>query len=106
MLTYKKFQIDETTSVLIEVPQPSGGLTQASRGGDAIKEATKSLGEAWKGIRAQANALIQELESMPVSEAEIKFGVSTTAEADFVVSKLGVGVNYEVTLKWKKPETK
>ncbi len=106
MPTYNKYQIDENTTVLIEVPQPSGGLQQASRGSDAIQEATKSLGEAWKGIRAQANALIQELESMPVSEAEIKFGVSTTGELDFVVSKLGVGVNYEVTLKWKKPEIK
>jgi hypothetical protein len=104
MPTYNEYQIDENTTVLIEAPQSSGGLVPAARGGDAVQKSQKTLGEAWKGIRAQAGFLIQELDSLAISEAEIKFGIKTSGDFDFVVSKLGMEVNYEVTLKWKKKE--
>ena len=40
-------------------------------------------------------------------EAEIKFGVSTVGElGNMAIGKVGAGVNYEITLKWKKPEAK
>jgi len=42
-----------------------------------------------------------------VEEAEVKFGINTVCElGNMAIGKVGVGVNYEVTLKWKKPETK
>ena len=40
-----------------------------------------------------------------VEEAEIKFGLKTVGEAGvFAIGKVGGEMNYEVTLKWKKPE--
>ena len=58
------------------------------------------------GVKEQARYLINEIEDLNVSEAEIKFGLSTTAElGNFAVGNFGLGMNYEVTLKWKKDES-
>jgi hypothetical protein len=47
---------------------------------------------------------LKEIEELHVEEAEVKFGINTVGElGNMAIGKLGVGVNYEVTLKWKKP---
>ena len=51
--------------------------------------------------------LVEEIEDLHVEEAEIKFGINTVGEiGNMAIGKVGVRVNYEVTLKWKKPIVK
>ena len=70
-------------------------------------KAQKSFSDALKDIRAQAKLLLNEIEELHVEEAEVKFGINTVGElGNMAIGKVGVGVNYEVTLKWKKPVTK
>ena len=105
MPNYIEYKIDDDTTILIEGPQESGGVVRASRGEAETVQAQKTLSEAFRGVKVQATMLLKEIEELHVSEAEIKFGVSTTGELGILaVAKLGLGVNYEVTLKWKKPE--
>ena len=47
------------------------------------------------------------MDALHVEEGEVKFGLKALAEAGvFVVGKVGGEMNYEVTLRWKKPEDK
>jgi len=110
MQTYVEYQVDENTTILIEAPEgEAGGVVKAARGpGEIVKiKAQKSFSDALKDIRAQAKLLLNEIEELHVEEAEVKFGINTVGElGNMAIGKVGVGVNYEVTLKWKKPETK
>lgn len=107
MSTYVEYQIDENTTILVEVAKEEvRGVVQAAREpGEVAKVKAKiSFVEALRDIRAQARLLLAEIEDLHVEEAEVKFGINTVGELGFMaIGKVGGGVNYEVTLKWKKP---
>lgn len=108
MTTYIEYELDENTTILVEVPEgASGGVMRASRGDNAPVKAEKTFREAWKSVQVQAKMLIAEVEDLHVEEAEIKFGVNVTGSAGNVaIAQVGLGVNYEITLKWKKKNTR
>ena len=107
MPTYIEYDLDDGTTILIEAPDiDDSGIVKASRKvGDVSKvKAKKGFTDALKDVRSQARLLLTEIEELNVSEAEIKFGINTVGElGNMAIGKLGIGVNYEVTLKWKKP---
>ena len=107
MSTYVEYQLDENTTILIEVAKDevSGVVRAAREPGEVAKvRARISFMDALKDIRTQARLLLREIEDLQVEEAEVKFGINTVGELGFMaIGKVGGGVNYEVTLKWKKP---
>jgi hypothetical protein len=109
MANYIEYDLGDGTTILVESPHGTMGSSEKSYRG--IENATSikakiSFKEAVKGVKKQATLLLKEIEELHVNEAEIKFGINTVGElGNMAIGKLGVGVNYEVTLKWKKPET-
>jgi hypothetical protein len=107
MSTYIEYEIEEGVTILIEAPESeTGGIVKAARPGEAtVAKAKKTFQQALAGAKAQAKLLLKEIDDLQVSEAEIKFGLTTTGElGNLAIGKIGLDVNYEVTLKWKKPE--
>ena len=106
MPTFIEYELGEGQTILIEAPkEDAGGMVPAARDkdGNVIIRAKKTFQEAFKEAKLQAKLLIEQLEELPVGEAEIKFGLTTTGElGNIAVGKVGVKANYEVTLKWKK----
>ncbi len=106
MPTYYEYELDENTTILIEGPEEkkTGGLIPVSRGGEeesVIQRVQKSFRDAMKGARESAKVLLEEINELQVSEAEIKFGLTATGGGTFVVTA-ELKANYEVTLKWKR----
>lgn len=110
MPVYIEYQLDENATILIEAPDgESGGVVRAARGDGTLAsvKAKKNFSEALQDIKTQAKLLLKEIEELHVEEAEVKFGINTVGElGNMAIGKVGVGVNYEVTLKWKKTELK
>jgi Trypsin-co-occurring domain 1 len=107
MTTYVQYQIDDDTTILIAAPEDLSGPTKASAFERAqVIETSTKFQQALKSAMAQARSFLQELESLHVDEGEIKFGLTTAGELGFAIGKVGLDVNYEVTLKWKVPENK
>lgn len=110
MTNYIEYDLGDGATILIEAPEgETGGIVQAARGdGEFAKaKAKKSFADALKDIKLQAKLLLNEVEDLHVTEAEIKFGINTVGElGNMAIGKIGVGVNYEVTLKWSKPQEK
>lgn len=110
MTTYIEYELDENTTILVEAPEDvSGGVVKASRGTGEVAQvkAKKTFREALKDVKVQARMLVEEIEDLHVEEAEIKFGINTVGEiGNIAIGKVGVGVNYEVTLKWRKEQGK
>lgn len=110
MATYIEYNLGNGATILIEAPESEAGrVVRASReDGEVAKVRAKmNFADALKDIRIQARLLLNEIEELKVSEAEIKFGINTVGElGNMAIGKIGVGVNYEVTLKWSKSEEK
>jgi len=107
MPTYYEYQMDDGTTLLVEAESVTGGVVKASRGGVDVVQAGKKFSEALASIRGSLRALIAELDALKVEEADVKFGLKAVGEAGvFAVGKVGGEMNYEITLKWKKPEEK
>ena len=109
MTTYVEYKLDDQTTILVEAPEDAAkGIVKASKGSDiASVKAKKSFTEALRDINAQAKLLLAEIGDLHVEEAEVKFGINTVGElGNIAIGKVGVGANYEITLKWKKPTPK
>ena len=109
MSTFYEYDLGDGASILIEGPdKPGGGSTM--RGitkEEAIVKVQNKFTDAIKGAKTQAQLLLKEINELKVDEAEIKFGLTATGEVgNIAIGKIGMGVNYEVTLKWKTPEPK
>ena len=106
MPIYIEYTMEDGSTVLVEgETAEGGGVVKASRGGVDVVQAGKKFTEALASARGSLKALIDEMEALKVEEAEVKFGLKAVGEAGvFAVGKVGGETNYEVTLKWKKPE--
>ena len=105
MTTFIEYELEDGATILIELVDDVGGIVQASRGENVIIRAKKKFAEAFKDAKTQARLLLREIEDLNVSEAEVKFGLTTIGEfGNIAVGKVGTGVNYEVTLKWRSAE--
>jgi hypothetical protein len=110
MTTYIEYDLGDGATILIEAPGEETG--EAVRGLHKVGELTqvkakKNFVDALMDVKSQAKLLLKEIDELQVSEAEVKFGINTVGElGNMAIGKLGVGVNYEVTLKWSKPKKK
>jgi hypothetical protein len=107
MPTYVQYKNEDGSMVLIELAEATGGVIRASNDGLKIVETGKKFKEAFASVRGTIKDLVAEMDDLHVEEGEIKFGLKALGEAGiFAVGKVGGEMNYEVTLKWKKPEEK
>lgn len=105
MPTYIEYQLDENSTILIESSDFSDNVAaKTTRNGDnhTYIRAKRSFSIALQDIRMQSKLILKEIEHLHVEEAEVKFGINAIGElGSMVIGKVGVGVNYEVTLRWK-----
>lgn len=107
MPTYIEYKLDDDSTVLVELEEETSGVVRASRNGLKVVESGKNFSEAFSSIRGSIKAILAELDALQIEEGEVKFGLKALAEAGvFAVGKVGGEMNYEVTLKWKKPPEK
>jgi predicted transcriptional regulator len=108
MSVYVEYDLGKGASILVEAPDNGNDeIVHASRDKEGIVtvKAKKNLVEALKDVKTQAKILLKEIEDLNVNEAEVKFGLTTIGEVgNIAIGKVGMGINYEITLKWKKPE--
>lgn len=107
MPTYIEYQLDDNTTVLVEAPddESSGGVVRAARTSGEPIQSRLNFKQAFANVKGSIKAVMAEFDDLHVEEAEIKFGLKSIGEAGiFAIGKVGGEMNYEVTLKWKKPE--
>lgn len=112
MAVYVEYPLEDGT-LLVKVPENDGiegieGLFECSLTDNdtVIIKAGKRFSEAFHNITRSVSEIKKELQSAQADEVEVKFGLVTTGKlGNFAVGEVGVEANYEVTLKWKKPNT-
>lgn len=104
---YVEYPTTDGESILVEVEDREGRIVKASNKSGGTVKSRVNFAEAFKHARSSIRELIDGLNEMNIEEADIKFGLKSTGEAGFfAVGKVGGEMNYEITLKWKKPAPK
>ena len=85
-------------------PETIGGIVKVGRSEDILGEASQTFESSLKALQPVASALIEKLRGTanPPNEIEVEIGISLSAAAGLVISKLGADANFKVTLNWKK----
>lgn len=108
MATYIEYELEDGSTLLVELKEEEGGVQKAARGndGNVIIKAGQKFEAALASVKQSAVVLRQELDELKADEVEVKFGLKATGElGNFAIGKVGVEANYEVTLKWSnKPK--
>ena len=106
MSTYIEYKMEDGSTVLVEAESSPGAVVRSGKSVDVVQSG-KSFMEALSSVRGSIQALLTELDALKVEEAQVTFVLKAVGEASvFAVGKLGGETNYEVILKWKRPETK
>jgi len=87
---------------LVEVAENEPGLRRASRAGDTVNAAVKSLTVALEPIRQAAESALGVFREAGPLEVEIEFGVRLNAEAGAVIAKTGAEGHMTVKLTWRE----
>jgi len=106
MSDYIEYPLEDGNTVLIETEELGGVVRAANKPGEPIPSKL-NFKQAFASVRSSIKEVMAEFDDLHVEEAEIKFGLKSIGEAGiFAIGKVGGEMNYEVTLKWKKPEAK
>ncbi len=107
MATYIQYNMEDGSTVLVEGDEVSGDVVKASRGGVDIVSTGTKFAEAFASVRGSLRVLVAELDTLNLEDAEVKFGLKAIGEAGLLaIGKIGGEMNYEITLRWKRPEKK
>ncbi len=108
MATYIEYQLDDSTTILIETEeQKTSGVTKASRDsvGNAIRSVNQKFEDAFASVKKSALVIRSQLKEMRADEVEVTFGLKATGDlGNFAVGKVGAEANYTVRLKWVNTE--
>ena len=108
MSQYLKYQLEDGSELLVEMPGVEAGVVRAGIG-DKAKDAMNTFDAALKGVKSSAKQIRNTLDDLEADNVEVKFGIKATGEAGnniFAIGKVGVEANYEVVLKWKKKKSR
>jgi hypothetical protein len=101
--------MDEETPILVEfTPRP--GVQEVSRlsAKDLVEKSARALDYAMGTIHQMARRVSTLHDTLPdeFTQVELEFGVKLDAEAGAFLSKVGGEANINVTLTWKRPESR
>lgn len=100
-----EFQLEDGTAVRVAVPRPldSSAVEEVSVLDETLYKAEETIESALGKVTSIASAVMTRLKTgltTPADEVEVKFGLDLSVESGVIISSVGGGVNFEVTLKW------
>ena len=108
MPQFIRYTLEDGSELLIEAAGAESGVVRAGLS-EKVEAAKMSFDAALDAVRSSALQIRKKMHDVQADEVEVKFGLKATGEAGnnmLAIAKAGVEANYEVTLKWKKPEKK
>ena len=97
-----RFNLDEGSTVLVEVDEDAFGIERVARGRDGVVEAGRRLTEALSSVRDAAQASMNVLHTLSPDGLEMEFGVKLAGEAGAIIAKTAAEGHFSVKLSWSK----
>jgi len=100
-----EFLLEDGTAIRVAVPKPldDSAVEEVSILDETFYKTEQSIQTALGKVPKIASDALSSLKAgltTPADEVEVKFGLDLSVESGVVISTVGGGVNFEVTLKW------
>ncbi len=109
MSKYLEFPLPGGGNILIETPDErkpgASGFVRSADPTDAADKATQTFEASIESVRAPADVLVRQLQSLdtPPDEMELFFNLKAVGElGKLVVGRTNSDANFNVTLKWHR----
>jgi hypothetical protein len=96
-----EYELEDESTILVEVDLPEAGIERAGRG-DQIIKAKERFGDALEQIRPVAQTVFSKLGSLNADEIGVEFGIKLGAKAGVIIASADTEANFTVTLTWKR----
>lgn len=95
-----RYELDDNSSVLVEVDDEGFGLQRVSRGSDGILEPGRRLAQSLDDVRQAADTALKSLTPLSPRSVELEFGIKLTGEAGALIAKTSAEGHFTVKLVW------
>jgi hypothetical protein len=96
-----EYELEDGSTILIEVDLPEAGIDRAGRG-DQIVKAKERFADALEQIKPVAQTVLSKLGSLSADEIGVEFGIKLSAKAGVIIASADTEANFTVTLTWKR----
>jgi hypothetical protein len=97
--------LEDGRSIVVEAPEElsPAGVVRAARPGEVVKQAGETLENALDNTLVPvARAVMSRLDQIAPDGVEVTLGLTVSAEAGVVISKVAGEASFEVKLTWKR----
>ena len=100
-----EFLLEDGTAVRVAVPKPldDSAVEEVSILDETLYKTEQSIQSALSKVPKIASDVMKSIKdglTTPADEVEVKFGLDLSVESGVLISSVGGGVNFEITLKW------
>ncbi len=96
-----EYELEDGSSIIVEVDLPEAGIERAGRGDEIIK-AKEQFGEVLAQVKPVAQTIISTLGSLTADEIGVEFGIKLGARAGIIIASADTEANFTVKLTWKR----
>ncbi len=96
-----EYEIEDESTIIVEVDLPEASIERAGRG-DQIIKAKERFGDALEQIKPVAQAVFSKLGSLSADEIGVEFGIKLGAKAGVIIASADTEANFTVSLTWKR----
>jgi Trypsin-co-occurring domain 1 len=99
MDTVARYQVGDSSSVLVEIDEDTYGVEAVARGPEGVLEAGR-LESALASVRQAARAALDALKELSPESVEVEFGIKLAGEAGALIAKTSAEGHFTVRLSW------
>jgi Trypsin-co-occurring domain 1 len=99
-----EYELEDGSTIIVEVDLPEAGIERAGRG-DQIIKAKERFGDALEHIIPVAQTAFSKLGSLSADEIGVEFGIKLGAKAGVIIASADTEANFTVSLTWKRENT-
>lgn len=96
-----EYELEDGSTIIVEVDLPEAGIERAGRG-DQIIKAKERLGDVLEQIKPVANMVFSKLGGLSADEIGIAFGIKLGAKAGVIIASADSEANFTVSLMWRR----
>ena len=96
-----EYELEDGSTIIVEVDLPEAGIERAGRA-DQIIKAKERFGDALEHIKPVAQTVFSKLGSLSADEISVEFGIKLGAKAGIIIASADTEANFTVSLTWKQ----
>lgn len=96
-----EYELEDGSTIIVEVDLPESGIERAARG-DQIIKAKERFADVLEQIKPVAHTVFSKWGGLSADEIGVQFGIKLGAKAGVIIASADTEANFTVSLTWKR----